>query len=109
MCPPVHLPLQGFQPIDMTLYGTITPDLFHRVFHGRPIFLQLSYKLADALDACGFRPLYPAPQAGHFATAQNAAKAQHQVTHRGKVGTTELQNLHDLALLAIQLWFRLAQ
>jgi hypothetical protein len=64
---------------------TITPDLFYRVFHGCPIFLQLPNKSAHRLDPRRFRSLYPALQAGHFATIQNAAKAQHQMTHGGEV------------------------
>jgi hypothetical protein len=82
--------------------------MLHRIVYSCLISLQLPYKFADRLDPSGFRLLYPALQTGHLAVAQNAAKAQHQVTHRGEI-RRPLQTFHDLVLPLTQHRFRFAQ
>ncbi len=93
----------------MTFCRPVALVLFHCVLHGGPIFFQLPNESHDHVDPAAGRFLGPSFQARNLTMTEDAAKAQHQVPHRGKAGTTALQNLHHLSLLAIQLQFRLAQ
>ena len=80
----IHSSLEGLQTVDVTFRRTVAPDLFHCVLYRGPVFLQLPDESHDHFDPACLRFRGPASQTGHAATAQDAAKAQHEVTHRRK-------------------------
>jgi hypothetical protein len=108
-CAPVHLPLDRFKTVNMSLDRAIAPRFGNRRFDGAEVLFQRPNKASNRMNARVLRLLQPRVKPNQLAQTKDAAKAQHQFSHHSEVGALLLERIDDFLLLGSQIGTEFAE